>query len=164
MTDLHVLEPSIALALDRIEQACQIIGADLTPRVTRVSRYIETAPDTPFWWVYPGGITPEPLASQQARFPYAVNVRLIAGKYTEGYDGAAEMALWSWLPAVWIYFETHRSLRLDDNDAPIRYLDAGNVRIRQITPTSPAAGSTYISADFQIVVPFLISIQPAPGN
>lgn len=155
---------SLAHAVERVELGLKTIGATWNPRVTTVTRYVDTGLTAPFWWIFPSITLSEPIGSEMQRIPFVITFRLVIGAGTEGYDGRTEALLYQWIPDVLTFFAAHRSLRITTNSPPIRFLDAGNVRISQTTPVGLFSGASFTGVEFQLATPFVISIPTAPGN
>jgi len=154
----------LSVSVDRVHAMLMAVSSTFTPAVNRVFKYIDPKSTPPFWWMYPGVVSPEALAAFLDRQTFAINMRLVLGMGMQGYDGTLAQNLWTWMPTVLNYFDQRKALVYQEGQAIPRYLDVDNVRIRQISPFGTFTNLNHVGIECQLILPFLISLEPEPGN
>lgn len=146
------------VAVDRIAALLRTLGATLTPPVKRVVQTADEKITPPFWWIYPGVPDEATASSDYRRQTYAVNVRLVVGSVTTGYDRVLAERLWVILPTVITYLIQRRHLVAEAGQTPPRGLDSENVRVEQVTPFGAFNGTHDIGIELQITLPFTVTV------
>jgi hypothetical protein len=154
----------LSVSVDRVAAMLLAVSSTFTPAVKRVFKYIDSKSTPPFWWMYPGVVGQEALAAWLDRQTFAINMRLVLGMGTQGYDGTLVQNLWLWMPTVLNYFDQRKALVYQAGQTPPRNLDIDNVRIRQISPFGTFSNHNHVGIECQLVLPFTISLEPEPGN
>lgn len=145
--DTTYLQQAINRAADMIRQA--------VPN-SEVITYIDPNLTTPFWWVYLDRLTPDEQAYAITGEVWPVNMRYVVGYVTEGFDGEKQQTVYTALPAVKNYFDTHKRLIYADNQATIPYLNPHKLRIDVGSNFGLFSADKHIGIELRLLLPFKI--------
>lgn len=150
-------ETYLAVSVDRIAAMLKQVGAEFTPRLTRVLKHVDPAAPVPCWWLFPGVMQPGAYDDEDTDIvTYTVTARLIVGDVTTGYDGVLAEKLWTWIPTICAYFAARRELVYTADQEPPLGLVPDGVRVRVATPYGLFANSNFVGLDLEFSVPFVV--------
>lgn len=159
----EITYPYLDRAIDQIVVGLEQLSADWYPRPP-VLRVIDTAIPPPVWWLYPGELALSDVGSQTSLQGYVVNMRLIIGYQTEGYDASLVPKLWTWMPQTINFWNARRSLVLLNAENGIRYLQPSSARLRTPLPFGASSSGSHVGVTFPMELSFLVSQDPVYGN
>lgn len=126
---------------------------------SQVVTYIDPNLTTPFWWVYLDRLQPDEQAYGLTGEIWPVNMRYVVGYVTEGFDGVKQRSVYTALPTVKNYFDTHKRLIYADGQASIPYLNPAKLRIDVASNFGLFSADKHIGIELRLLLPFKIEIE-----